>query len=227
MSEEIKIEDIENGVVLDKPNPLTNSNLNTVAIISNETSLDTNITPKINTLITNSSDNTDNTNNTDNTKNNNKNQKNGDLGIKELRIFGYMITALMIFVYSGFIVCDIYYGLNDKSCVSQDVGRISINLKTFLLVRGFVLLGFVLNILLGSCLVTNSTIQICGCFQITTMVLVVLLLLAWNIVGAVIFWGYMDTSECNNPVYNYTFASLIIMFVGSVFSSSSTKYEKK
>ena len=40
---------------------------------------------------------------------------------------------------------------------------------------------------------------------------------AWNIIGGVIFWGYMDISLCSNKVFNYVFnyvfTSLIIKYV--------------
>ncbi len=147
--------------------------------------------------------------------------------LNEKKMLGCIIVTLLIIIYSAFIVCDIYYGLNDKSCVSQDVERISINLKTFLLVRGFIILGYIANLILSSCLVTTSTIELCGCFQITLLIMVSIFLLAWNIVGAVLFWGYLDKSKCDNPVYNYTFASLIIVFVGSFFNNSSAMKQNK
>lgn len=43
--------------------------------------------------------------------------------------------------------------------------------------------------------------------------LVNLFLIIWNILGAIIFWGLMDTTNCSDTIYNYMFASLIIKLV--------------
>ena len=134
--------------------------------------------------------------------------------VNQFRSVGFLLLAMMIIIYSSFIVCDIYYGLNDTSCVNQDVTRINLNLKTFLLVRGFILLGLIADFMLTLCTLTHSIIKFCTCIQLTIFTLVSLFLLAWNIIGATIFWSYMDNSKCSNPVYNYTFASLVIIFFG-------------
>ncbi len=73
----------------------------------------------------------------------------------------------------------------------------------------------ILNVIFTLSITTHSMIGICTCGQISIFVLICIFSLAWNIIGAVLFWGYMDTSQCSNPVYNYTYASLVIAFIGS------------
>jgi hypothetical protein len=105
--------------------------------------------------------------------------------------------------------------------VNQDALRINLNLKTFLLVRGFSLLGLIFNVMMILCIISNSLIQsytfvkfFIG-IQLGIIILTCLFLFAWNIIGAVIFWTYMDTSKCSDSVYNYIFVSLVIVFVSS------------
>ncbi len=141
------------------------------------------------------------------------------------KMIGFTVFIFMVIMYSAFIICDIYYGLNDKSCVNQNVERIDFTLKTFLLVRGFILLGLITEIFIGTCLITIPIIKLCSYLQLSLFLLVSFFLFAWNIVGAVVFWEYLDNSKCDNPVYNYTFASLVIVFVFSAinFTSSNSK----
>ncbi len=147
--------------------------------------------------------------------------------IKLSRIFVFIMFLVILFVNGPFMICDIYFGLEDKSCVGQDVPRVSITLKTFLLVRGFLVLAFLGEILMSIGLLTQKTLPFCSCFQMSILMFVSLFLIAWNIVGAVIFWGYMDTDKCNDPVYNYTFASLIIFFISSGINVSVSSKKKE
>jgi hypothetical protein len=141
--------------------------------------------------------------------------------VPQLKTLGVFLLFYTIVIYLGFIVCDIYYALNDNSCVNQDASRINLNLKTFLLVRGFALLGLIFNVMMILCIISNSLIQSYTCvkffigIQLGIFILTCLFLFAWNIIGAVIFWAYMDTSKCSDPVYNYIFVSLVIVFVSS------------
>lgn len=141
--------------------------------------------------------------------------------VSQIKSLGVFLLFFMIVIYLGFIVCDIYYALNDHSCVNQNVPRINLNLKTFLLVRGFALLGLIFNVMIILCIISNSFIQSYTCIkffigiQLSIIVFTCLFLLAWNVIGAIIFWGYMDTSKCSDPIYNYTFVSLVIVFISS------------
>lgn len=146
--------------------------------------------------------------------------------IVSARFFAFILFFAVLLINGSFMICDIYFGLEDKSCVTQNIQRISINLKTFLLVRGFLVLAFLSEILLSISLLTQKTLPFCSCFQMSLLMFVSMFLIAWNIVGAIIFWRYMDTDKCDNPVYNYTFASLIIFFISAgmnMFASSKKK----
>lgn len=182
--------------------------------------------------ITSNSDNTKNINLTDIENQNRIQNEVEELAKKnyELTHFKFtagLILAVMIIMYTCFIVCDIYFALNDDSCVNQDVSRLDFNLKTFLLVRGFIMLGLIFEIIFTIFTITHSMIEFCTCAQISIFVLISIFMLGWNIIGSVLFWGYMDTSECTNPVYNYTFASLVIAFVGSGINLLTKKSNDK
>jgi hypothetical protein len=48
-----------------------------------------------------------------------------------------------------------------------------------------------------------------------------------NIFGAVIFWSLMDTSNCDNSIYNYVFTSLIIKIFFNAIGVLERKNENK
>lgn len=149
--------------------------------------------------------------------------------IFQAKLVALFMILLFVILYSEFIICDIYFGLSDTSCARQKVSRMSIDLRTFLLVRGFLLLGYMCEIFFSIPLICTKTLLCCGCFQLSIFILIALFLTAWNIVGSVLFWGYMDTSQCSNEIYQYTFASLIIMLISnfcSINSNTSSKNNK-
>lgn len=147
----------------------------------------------------------------------------------QAKLVGFLIILLFVILYSEFIICDIFFGLTDISCARQKVSRMSLDLRTFLLVRGFLLLGYMCELFITIPLISKKTLVYFGCFQISIFILITLFLTVWNIVGSVLFWGYMDRSQCSNGIYDYTFASLIIMLISnfcSINSNSGSKNNK-
>ena len=123
--------------------------------------------------------------------------------------------------------CDIYYAYTDNSCVDSHVDRISVNLKQYLQVSGL-LSGCFLFIVILCVLTYNEKIK--GLLFGVGIILFIFLNmfnLAWNIIGGVIFWKYMDNSLCSDNVFNYVFASLIIKYVCAAFSLFSNNSNEK
>jgi len=58
------------------------------------------------------------------------------------------------------------------------------------------------------------------------MIFVSITSFAWNIVGGVIFWAFMNNALCSNNVFNYVFASLIIKYINIIICSFSNKNNK-
>jgi hypothetical protein len=103
--------------------------------------------------------------------------------------------------------CYLYYAYNDNSCVSEPVYKLAINLGNYLLISSLISI----SILIIVCLVfyslnldsinkTNNT-----CF----------------------FCCLMDTTNCNEEVYNYAFASFIIKLSFNAIGLFQRKNDKK
>jgi hypothetical protein len=116
--------------------------------------------------------------------------------------------------------CDLYYGYNDNTCVNEPAGKLSINLKDYLLISGWLSMSIITIITIGLYFMDFKpygnngdiyTCLLCGCtflsFVISSFVLI------WDIIGAVIFWELMDDSKCSKDVYNYVFISLVIKLI--------------
>jgi hypothetical protein len=144
-------------------------------------------------------------------------------------IYCLKFTAIFLFLLFGLplVFCDLYYAYNDNSCVNSHVDRISINLKEYLLVSGLLTGCLLFIIILGIMLFNENSKQTLLYLAMVIFIFASIFNTAWNIIGGVIFWGYMDNSLCSNNVFNYVFASLIIKYVFAVFGILSNNKEKK
>lgn len=113
---------------------------------------------------------------------------------------------------------DLFFGYTDDTCVSEHAGRLAINLKDYLLVCGWIDISiFCLFIILLYFIDINSASD--GSFVCVIIFLTIILILLnifisiWDIFGAIIFWGLLDTTNCSNTIYNHVFASLIFKLV--------------
>ena len=136
-----------------------------------------------------------------------------------LKFIIWILIAVFIF---PFAFGDLYFAYNDSSCVNEPAEKLAINLKDYLLVYGWMymsILGAITIVIFCTFTKTdfNSFNNIIDCFLIcgasfTTLLIIISYTfgLIWNILGAIIFGGLMDTSGCEKSIYNYVFASLII-----------------
>jgi len=137
---------------------------------------------------------------------------------------------IMIFTFP-IMFCDLYYGYTDNTCVNEPAGKLLINLKDYLVVSGWVMMSFLSGISIGLAFIDfdsfNENMVYCGFFGTIIMGFIGIFLLIWNIIGAVIFWSLMDTSECSKNIYNYVFASLIIKLVFNAIGLLNSKNKDK
>lgn len=130
-----------------------------------------------------------------------------------------------------FIVCDLYYAYNDTICVALPIlnPSVSFTLGTWLLVSGYLQLAMIsmlfLIAIIACCSPKGLTLFI-GYLLLT--IIVSLFNIAWLIVGAVMFWGYLYKQDlCSNSAVNsYMFARLILGFI-SVFVNLLTSRRQK
>ena len=135
---------------------------------------------------------------------------------------GSVITIIL----SPFVICDLYFATTDDSCSYQIFNNLAIDMHSYLLASGIIGVIFIstINFKMSAIklednperLITNLKDYddskpvclyfaewICKAFHIS-----------WLLVGCALFWGYMDTSKCSKPIYNYLFARFIMMLVG-------------
>jgi len=127
---------------------------------------------------------------------------------------------------SPFIICDMYFALTDTSCIHQSFDKLYITMYNYLYISSIFGIGvvFILSCAIMCLELEKRDRNECGevCSQLLGWALK-LFGLAWSIVGFVIFWGYMDTSKCAKPVYNYLLAKFIILIITIFFEVTRKK----
>ena len=136
----------------------------------------------------------------------------------------YAIIVAIIVCIPG-IVCDLYYAQTDSSCVHNTTSNMNLTLYDYLMVSSiFNIVSTFILVILFSCIrkieVYEVVITFIGKF---TMMFII----SWTIIGALLFWEYIDTEHCSKPVYTYLIAIIIIRLVSCgmtvVQNSSSGK----
>jgi hypothetical protein len=127
------------------------------------------------------------------------------------------------------IICDIYFGLTDKSCVNDKPDGLNITLKLYLLVSGFSGLALMMILICTTCSISSNDsnmfiLLFAGCIGIITSIFSAI----WNILGAVIFWGNIyKEGHCDSVVSTYIFVTLIIKFVGNLVGLNQQNKKNK
>ena len=132
--------------------------------------------------------------------------------------------GLVILIFGlPFIILDLYVALTDASCVDQSITRMSITLKTWLFVASGTNLFTIIWIIANFIFLRYKDLKTYpGLTGINKSISI--FSACWYIVGAVLFWGYMDFNSCSSMTKDYVFARLII---GLLFSSCSICSKKK
>lgn len=112
---------------------------------------------------------------------------------------------------------DLYYAHTDDSCVTEQASKLAIDLKDYLLVSGWLFIVIIALVSIATCIVKQSEMdeEFFGCVK-CYLIPIRIFNFAWHIVGSIIFWELMNTSNCSNSIYNYVFATLVIKLVASV-----------
>jgi len=148
----------------------------------------------------------------------------GKICVKSCFVLAF--TALM----SPFIICDWYFALTDSSCIHQSFDKLNITMYDYLYTSA--IFGMVVVFMLDCTIMCHNfnkkdpnleKVEICSRIMGWGLKLFGL---AWAVVGFVIFWGYMDTTKCAKPVYNYLLAKFIIMII-TIFFECTKKNKPK
>lgn len=148
-------------------------------------------------------------------------------------IIGHLIAIIFVIILvSPFVVCDLVFGYTDDSCVDIYPENMSfMNMKIYLLVSGYLVLGLLLCIITNLCLVakdnTGDNILLVAFLSIIIRISQVFFII-WNILGAVIFWGTLNKHNyCSKSINTYLFVSLIIKLVANFYNILSTNNKKE
>jgi len=149
----------------------------------------------------------------------------------QFRIAKLCLAIITIIICTPIILFDLLYAYTDKSCVDIYPNKLDINMKTYLLVCGY--LGIVdLFIIIVSILFTSNINQTTNIYIYTVNVIIDILikifLEVWTIIGAIIFWGTLyQMDACSKSTNNYLFATLIIKLVLISLNIKNKKNDNK
>jgi len=133
-------------------------------------------------------------------------------------VIKYMISFVTFLLCFPIVICDMYYGYSKDSCVEEYPAKLNINLKIYLVVGAYAnMLIMVLVICSISCLSRRNSRSM-HLYMVTVPKLIViygsLFLLAWNIIGSVIFWGMLyNKNLCSSNISTYLFVTLVVKLV--------------
>lgn len=148
-------------------------------------------------------------------------------------IIGHLIAILIVVILvSPFVICDLVFGYTDDSCVDiypENMGFM--NMKIYLLVSGYLVIGLLLCIITNLSFVakdnTGDNIVLVAFLSIVIHISQVFFVI-WNILGAVIFWGTLNKRNlCSKSINTYLFVSLIIKLVVNFYNIMSTNNKKE
>ena len=138
-------------------------------------------------------------------------------------------TLLMIVLTTPIIVCDLYFGVSDHSCINEMPDGFNYTMKLYLLVSGFMGLSWLLFMIYTTCSLSNNndntaSIICAGCIGL----IVLIFNLIWNILGAVTFWGSIyKGGHCDSKTSTYIYVSLIIKLVGTLIALQQNSNKKE
>jgi len=163
-------------------------------------------------------------------KKNNYDIENDD---KMKSIIGHLIAILIVVILvSPFVICDLVFGYSDDSCVDiypENMGFM--NMKIYLLVSGYLVIGLLLCIITNLCFVakdnTGDNIVLVAFLSIVIHISQVFFVI-WNILGGIIFWATLNKRNiCSKSTNNYLFLSLIIKLFVNFYNIMSANNKKE
>lgn len=148
-------------------------------------------------------------------------------------IIKILITIIIVIICSPIIICDLYFGLNDNSCVEEYPPSLSINLKTYMIVSALVGISGLTLLITSSCFISSDNSDAYNSCIIAVISLFSLIFsvfhLIWNILGGVVFWSFAYKNNlCDKNVSTYLFISLILKYITSCYAfKNNMKSDKK
>jgi hypothetical protein len=113
-----------------------------------------------------------------------------------------------------FIVGDLYYASNDDTCVEKPITntKVTFDMAVWLRVHAFVALSLAIVLVSAALAIWRLGGQYAHLFfvYLLTLVLTAAFRVAWAIMGALMFWGFLYPKMCAEGVSRYLSATLIV-----------------
>jgi hypothetical protein len=124
--------------------------------------------------------------------------------------------------------CDLYFAVNDNTCVNQIFKKLNVNMYDYLMVSSIhsVISLFIVFIYITTININDNN----NCLLLLSYIIGIfnkIFITVWTIIGSVIFWHFMNNNDCSNTVYNYLFTSLIIKIVLTSIGNTQDNNSKK
>jgi hypothetical protein len=152
----------------------------------------------------------------------------------DLSCFKLFITISFTSIMTPFIVCDIYFAMNDVSCVNQKTPEMDIVMRVYLLSSGLISLIMTGLIDIYILSISNNLLKTeqheddgISCLLYIFKGLFQTFNFAWLITGCVLFWAYMDINACDKPVYDYLMARFIIGIISTAGFNCAANNKKE
>ena len=123
---------------------------------------------------------------------------------------------LILLISIPVVIIDLYYTFSDQSCLKHSTIPV-INLFVYLLVSG-IYTG--LEVIMTLITLYTTSKKIGDVNQIIyTRLYITIFGFVWTFIGAIMFWKSFDyRKSCDNGIYTYVFAQIIIKFVLTVIN---------
>lgn len=139
---------------------------------------------------------------------------------EDTKVLLFILFFILAILTCPILICDFYFAASNSECITMQPDGLAVNMKSYLFVCATVTLTI---LLVTSVVITNYTEEMQRHFNKYCMLYYLLIIisqifsLAWNIVGAVVFWGTIYPEHiCTKLESTYLFASLIIKLLGAL-----------
>lgn len=132
------------------------------------------------------------------------------------QMFENILLIVSTIILLPLTLADLVYGFSNDRCLKIYPSYIHIHLKKYLIVSGFIqiitIVFFIYEIMIYYS--TKKTSVVYLVFSIAFQFFINVFQLLWNILGSIVFWGYIYKKEiCNQSITNYIFSSIIIKYI--------------
>ena len=151
-----------------------------------------------------------------------------EYNIENNKIYLNKYFLAIIGILFSFMICDMYYVLNDNQCINNRYDNSYLTIYKYLLINSIFWIMIFINIIIfmiyycknNNFVILNEFVVVCSNVIYKCLILFNII---WTIIGSIIFWGYFNITTCSLNIYVYLFISLISKLVIAGFSIFSNK----